>query len=163
MIAAVLTAMVPGAALAGGNHAGGHGGHGEAASMEIGEPGEESKVNRAVEITMREKDDGGMVFEPSTLSISEGETIRLKFTNEGELDHEFVMDVREGILEHKALMEKFPEMEHADPNAIKLAPGAAGEIIWTFAQAGDFDFACLIPGHYESGMKGRISVTHGNH
>ena len=30
-------------------------------------------------------------------------------------------------------------------------------------RAGDFDFACLIPGHYESGMKGRISVTHGNH
>jgi uncharacterized cupredoxin-like copper-binding protein len=156
MIAAILMAIVPGAALAGGNHAGGHG---EAAMMEIGKPGEKSSVNRSVKITMREKDDGGMVFEPSTLSIQEGETIRLKFTNKGEVDHEFVMDVHEGILEHKALMEKFPEMEHADPNSIKLAPGASGEIIWTFAKAGDFGFACLIPGHYDSGMKGSLKVA----
>jgi uncharacterized cupredoxin-like copper-binding protein len=56
-------------------------------------------------------------------------------------------------------MEKFPEMEHADPNAIRLAPGARGEIIWTFANAGEFSFACLVPGHYDSGMKGDISVA----
>lgn len=128
--------------------------------MEIGKPGDPAKVSRTVTITMMEKDDGGMVFEPSSLAIEQGETVRLKFVNKGRLDHEFVMDVEEGILEHKALMEKFPEMEHADPNSIKLAPGATGEIVWTFAKAGDFGFACLIPGHYDSGMKGEISVTH---
>ncbi len=156
MFATAMMAALPGAVYATGNHAGGHG---EAAMIEIGKPGEKSKVKRTVQISMREKDDGGMVFEPSSLSIKEGETIRLKFTNKGEVDHEFVMDVHEGITEHKALMEKFPEMEHADPNSIKLAPGATGEIIWTFAKAGDFGFACLIPGHYESGMKGDIVVA----
>jgi uncharacterized cupredoxin-like copper-binding protein len=157
MIAAMMMAIVPGAALAGGSHSGGHG---EAGMIEIGKPGEKSKVKRTVQIAMKEMDDGGMVFEPSSLSIKEGETVRLKFTNKGEIDHEFVMDVQEGIMEHKALMEKFPEMEHADPNSIKLAPGATGEIIWTFAKAGDFGFACLMPGHYDSGMKGDISVAH---
>jgi uncharacterized cupredoxin-like copper-binding protein len=156
MIAAILMAIVPGAALAGGNHAGGHG---EAETMKIGQPGEKSKVKRTVTIKMMEKADGAMVFEPSSLSINEGETIRLKFVNNGEIDHEFVMDAQDGILEHKALMEKFPEMEHSDPNSITLAPGATGEIIWTFAKAGDFAFACLKPGHYESGMKGDLKVA----
>ena len=82
-----------------------------------------------------------------------------KLFNKGKIDHEFVMDVHEGIMEHKALMEKFPEMEHADPNAIRLAPGSRGEIIWTFANAGEFGFACLVPGHYDSGMKGDITVA----
>jgi uncharacterized cupredoxin-like copper-binding protein len=62
-------------------------------------------VKRTVEISTREKPDGGMVFEPASLSIKEGDTIHLKFTNKGEIDHEFVMDVHEGIMEHKALME----------------------------------------------------------
>jgi uncharacterized cupredoxin-like copper-binding protein len=157
LIGAAVLAALTGAAFAGGNHAGGHG---EAAMMAIGKPGHLSKAKRSVTITMMEKDDGGMVFEPSSLSVKEGETLRLQFVNKGELDHEFVMDLQEGIMEHKALMEKFPEMEHDDPNSIKLAPGTTGEIVWTFAKAGDFGFACLIPGHYDSGMKGRIKVAH---
>jgi uncharacterized cupredoxin-like copper-binding protein len=159
VIAAIMMAIVPGVAPAAGSHAGGHG-HGEAGMMAIGKPGDAAKADRAVTITMMEKGDGGMVFEPSSLAIEEGETVRLKFVNTGELVHEFVMDVQDGIMEHKALMERFPEMEHDDANSIKLAPGATGEIVWTFAKAGDFGFACLIPGHYDSGMKGQISVTH---
>ena len=84
----------------------------------------------------------------------------MKFVNKGETDHEFVMDGHAEIMEHKELMEKFPEMEHDDPNAIRLAPGETGEIVWTFAKAGEFQFGCLIPGHYESGMKGDITVSH---
>ena len=149
-------------ALAGGAWAAGthSGGHGEAGMMAIGKPGKKTEASRTVTITMMERDDGGMVFEPASLGVSEGETLRLKFVNKGKLDHEFVMDVHEGIMEHKALMERFPEMEHDDPNSIRLAPGATGEIVWTFAKAGDFGFACLIPGHYDSGMKGDINVRH---
>lgn len=146
-----------GVALAAGSHAGGHG---EAGMMAIGKPGVATEASRAVTITMMERDDGGMVFEPASLVVSEGETLKLKFVNKGELDHEFVMDVHDGIMEHKELMERFPEMEHDDPNSIRLAPGATGEIVWTFAKAGDFGFACLIPGHYDSGMKGDIRVRH---
>ena len=53
---------------------------------------------------------------------------------------------------------KFPNMEHADPNAVSVDPGKTGEFAWKFTRTGTFDFACLLPGHFESGMKGRISV-----
>lgn len=142
-------------ALAAGSHAGGHDGE----KMAIGEAGDAAKVKRTVNITMRETNDGKMVFEPKNLQVRRGETIRLKFLNKGEGDHEFVMDTQEAVMEHKALMEKFPDMEHADPNSVRLAPGTRGEIIWTFANDGDFTFACLIPGHYEAGMHGAISVA----
>lgn len=159
IIAAASMALMAGAAHASGTHAGGHG-HGEGDMMAIGKPGEAAKVKRTVTITMLETDDGEMLFKPAVLKVKEGETVRLKFVNKGEADHEFVMDAHDAIMEHKELMAKFPEMEHDDPNAIRLAPGAKGEIIWTFARAGDFSFACLIPGHYESGMKGEITVSH---
>jgi uncharacterized cupredoxin-like copper-binding protein len=157
LAAAILMAVSSGAALAAGSHAGGHG---DESSMAIGKPGKAKQAKRTVNITMSEKEDGRMVFEPAVLKVKEGETVRLKFTNKGETDHEFVMDTTEGVLEHKVLMEKFPEMEHADPNSIRLAPGAKGEIIWTFVNTGDFTFACLIPGHYDAGMKGDITVAH---
>lgn len=150
---AVMTAISVTPAFAAGNHAGGHD------VMEIGKPGTKAAAKRTVTISMKEKDDGAMVFEPAVLKVKEGETIRLKFQNMGETDHEFVMDRHKGIQEHKALMQKFPEMEHADLNSIRLAAGGNGEIIWTFAKAGEFGFACLIPGHYESGMKGEITVA----
>ena len=141
--------------LASGTHDGGHD-----AMMAIGKAGQAAKVKRTVTITMMENDDGHMLFKPASLKVKAGETVRLKFVNKGETDHEFVMDGHDEIMKHKDLMQKFPEMEHDDPNAIRLAPGAKGEIIWTFAKAGGFEFACLIPGHYESGMRGDISVKH---
>ena len=153
--AATLLAFSPGVALASPGHSGEEG-----TAMAIGQPAEAGKAKRTVNITMSEKADGSMRFEPAVLKVKQGETVRLKFINKGELDHEFVMDKHDGIAEHKALMEKFPEMEHADANAIRLAPGQRGEIVWTFSNAGEFGFACLIPGHYDSGMKGDISVAH---
>lgn len=149
-----LALLFPAAAFASGSHSGGHG-----EMMAIGKPGESAEVKRLVKIVMAEKDDGGMVFEPAVLEVKAGETIRLKFTNTGETDHEFVMDTTEAVMEHKVQMEKFPEMEHADANALRLAPGASGEIVWTFANTGNFTFACLIPGHFEAGMKGDLKVA----
>jgi uncharacterized cupredoxin-like copper-binding protein len=158
LAAAVLMTAGSGLLLGSVNSARSHGE--EAGTIPIGKPGEAARAKRMVNITMMEKEDGSMVFEPAVLKVREGETVRLKFTNKGEMDHEFVMDTTEGVLEHKVLMEKFPEMEHADPNSIRLAPGAKGEIIWTFVNTGDFTFACLIPGHYDAGMKGDITVAH---
>lgn len=150
---ALLAATGP-VALAAGNHSGVH--HDIVA---IGAAGEAKNAKRTVKFEMRESDDGQMLFEPASLKVKKGETLRLAFVNKGETDHEFVMDTMDAVMEHKALMEKFPEMEHADPNSIRLAPGARGEIVWTFVNDGDFTFACLIPGHYESGMHGAITVA----
>ena len=60
---------------------------------------------------------------------------------------------------HGELMKKFPEMEHEDPNQLGLEPGKTGELVWQFTRVGTFDFACLQPGHYEAGMKGRVIVS----
>ena len=108
---------------------------------------------------MYETDDGEMLFEPKALSVEQGETIRFEIVNAGENEHEFVLDSYEKNQEHKALMAKFPEMEHDDPNSVRLEEGEKGEIIWEFSNQGEFEFACLIPGHYESGMKGVLKVA----
>ncbi|WP_342635560.1 cupredoxin family protein [Antarcticimicrobium luteum] len=148
----ILSVALAGAAFAAGEHAGGHG-H---AMMAIGKPGDRH-FDRTVEITMRETEDG-MVYEPAELNFNAGETIKFVITNAGEFEHEFVMDTSEKNQEHKALMAKM-DMEHDDPNSVRLDPGMKGEILWTFSNAGTFEFACLIPGHYESGMHGPITVN----
>jgi uncharacterized cupredoxin-like copper-binding protein len=56
-------------------------------------------------------------------------------------------------------MIKFPNTEHNEPYMAHVAPGKTGEVIWLFNRAGDFDFACLIAGHYQAGMVGTIKVN----
>jgi uncharacterized cupredoxin-like copper-binding protein len=55
-------------------------------------------------------------------------------------------------------MKKFPDMEHDDPNAKRLSPFNSGELVWKFTKRGEFEFACLIPGHLEAGMLGKVIV-----
>ncbi len=151
VIAALATADL---AIANGNHAGGHEG-----DYAIGMKGDKAKSKRIITITMSETDDGKMKFTPEKLEFSKGEVVTLNFVNNGKTDHEFVMDTTDNVIAHKAVMEKNPDMEHADDNSLRLAPGAKGQIVWAFAKAGEFTFACLIPGHFESGMHGPIKVS----
>lgn len=149
---------------AGGAHSGGHD---EAkaddhvadhnAMMLVGMPGKAEDVDRTLDVIMRETDDGEMIFEPAEFEIEPGETIRFNVKNDGELEHEFVIDTVEQNVVHKAMMAEY-DMEHDDPNSIRLDEGKSGEVIWKFANEGTFEFACLIPGHYESGMHGPITV-----
>ena len=66
-----------------------------------------------------------------------------------------VLGTKKAIAEHAELMKKFPDMEHSDPNMAHVKPGKSGEIVWQFTKAGEFQFACLQPGHFEAGMVGR--------
>ncbi|NDV00912.1 cupredoxin domain-containing protein [Pseudoroseicyclus tamaricis] len=124
----------------------------------VGQPGTAAEVDRDIEIDMVETADG-MGFEPSELTVEEGETIRFAVTNRGDLDHEIVLGTEEGNLAHMEEMAQMGQMDHRDPDALRLAPGEAGELIWTFSNAGTFQFACLIPGHMEAGMQGPITVN----
>ncbi|MEO3479244.1 MULTISPECIES: copper-binding protein [Rhodobacterales] len=148
---------------AAGTHEGGHGhekaeaGHGHA-EMAAGMPGKADDVSRTIDVTMRETDDGTMIFEPASFDFEQGETIRFNVTNMGEIEHEFVIDDVAGNAKHKEMMAAM-DMEHDDPNSVRLDEGKSGEVIWTFSNAGTFEFACLIPGHYESGMHGPITVS----
>lgn len=156
MIPTVAMVLFAAPALATGMHFGTHDGH---EMMIIGQPGIAAKVDRTIAISMVENEDGSMAFDPVSVTVKKGETVRLAFTNEGEYGHEFVMDTHEQLMEHKAGMERLPDMEHADLNAIRIGPQGNGEIVWTFTSVGQFDFACLIPGHYELGMKGTLTVV----
>ena len=131
-----------------------HSGHEE---MEFGKPGDPKKPARIVQIVMREQD-GKMTFIPDKLRVRKGEQIRFQLRNNGEVDHEFVVGTVEENLRHMKEMEKNPDMEHDDPNAKRLKPRATAEIVWQFTRAGTFEFACLIPGHYQAGMVGTIVV-----
>ena len=150
-----------GPAFAAGSHSGGHDDdHADkhAEMMAVGKPGTAADVTRTIAVTMRGTEDGDMIFEPDSFAFEQGETIRFEVTNKGELEHEFVIDNAEGNAKHKEMMAKM-DMEHDDPNSVRLEGGQSGEVIWTFANAGSFEFACLIPGHYESGMYGPIEVS----
>lgn len=132
-------------------------GHGHGVETAYGQPGDPKKPSRPVSITMREMD-GKMVFIPSLIEVKKGEQIRFMMRNSGMLDHEMVLATLEDNLKHAKEMEKNPDMEHDDPNAKRLAPNKNGEILWRFSKAGEFDFSCLIPGHRQAGMTGKVVV-----
>ena len=100
-----------------------------------------------------------MRFVPSKLSVKQGETVRIVVKNTGQLTHEIVLGSEKDLKAHAELMKKFPEMEHAEPNMLTLAPGKTGELVWKFSRAGVVNFACLQPGHFEAGMKGQVRVS----
>ena len=116
--------------------------------------GDLSGVKRTVTLTMDDK----MRFTPDTLSFKEGETVRFIVKNQGKLLHEMVIGTRAELDAHAALMEKFPNMAHDEPYVAHVDPGKQGGLVWTFNRPGDFEFACLVAGHFAAGMKGRIKV-----
>jgi uncharacterized cupredoxin-like copper-binding protein len=116
--------------------------------------GDAKAVKRTLEVGMTDN----MRFTPESIEVREGETIRFVLRNRGKLMHEFVIGTQRELDEHAALMMKFPNMEHDEPYMAHVAPGRVGRIVWTFNRPGTFGFACLIAGHYQAGMVGRITV-----
>ena len=125
-----------------------------AEQKEFGKAGDPGKSARIVRITMDDK----MRFTPNTITVRQGETIKLALTNKGRILHELVIGTPRELREHAAMMRKFPGMEHDEPHMAHVDPGKSGSLVWTFNKPGDFDFACLIPGHFEAGMAGKIKV-----
>jgi len=122
-----------------------------------GEPGNPKRPFRTVQVIMKEGD-GKMLYEPASLTIKRGEQVKFIIRNVGLLPHEFVLGDEKDNLKHAALMQKYPDMEHDDPNGKTVQPNARAEILWRFSKRGEFEFACLIPGHREAGMLGKIIV-----
>jgi uncharacterized cupredoxin-like copper-binding protein len=116
--------------------------------------GDPENVTRTLEVVMTDD----MRFTPSGVTIVEGETIRLVIRNAGAIMHELVIGDEPSLQEHADLMLEFPEMEHDEPYMAHVAPGETAEIIWHFNRAGKFEFACLLPGHYQAGMLAKVGV-----
>jgi uncharacterized cupredoxin-like copper-binding protein len=99
-----------------------------------------------------------MRFSPERIDAKLDETIRFRMRNTGRVMHEFVIGTRAENAKHYEYMKKFPNMEHDEPWMAHVPPGKTAEIVWKFNRPGDFEFACLIAGHYEAGMVGGIAV-----
>lgn len=150
-------------------------GHG---SGSTGEPGTAAQVTKTINIIMRDN-----FYEPESISVKEGQTVRFVITNKGEFVHEFNIGTAEMHAEHQKEMMMMVEhgvidgdkinhelmkmdmgngktMQHDDPNSVLLEPGTTAEIIWTFPEHADLEFACNVPGHYASGMAGPVNLGH---
>lgn len=129
----------------------------EKPTFSAGEPGDPARAARTITVRMHEGE-GKMLYSPALVEVRRGEQIRFVLENVGQLEHEFLLATSEENLKHAEVMQKHPHMAHDEPNARRLAPGDRSEILWRFTRSGDFEFACLIPGHREAGMTGRIIV-----
>ena len=130
----------------------------QAASAEqktFGIAGDPKRVDRTVDIRMTDR----MRYEPSDITVKVGETIRFRHRNVGRVMHEMVIGTREDLEQHAQLMRKQPGMEHAEPYMTHVPAGKGGQMVWQFNRVGDFEFACLIPGHFAAGMRGTIQVA----
>lgn len=121
---------------------------------EFGRTGDPKKVTRTVRIDMTD----AMRFAPAELVVKRGETVRFLVKNSGKVLHEMVLGTVKELEAHAEMMRKHPGMEHDDPFMKHVAPGKTGEIVWQFTKAGEFHYACLIPGHFEAGMVGKVAV-----
>ncbi|NBP27303.1 MAG: hypothetical protein EBU74_06695 [Betaproteobacteria bacterium] len=115
------------------------------------------KVDRTLEIQMDDK----FRFTPGSVAVSAGETVKLVVRNIGKMPHELVLGSEVEIQNHAKLMKTgvAHDEHHASGAAITVAPGTTGELVIRFAASGSFEMACLIPGHYEAGMRGVVKVA----
>jgi uncharacterized cupredoxin-like copper-binding protein len=120
----------------------------------FGREGDPKKVTRTVRVDMSD----AMRFTPAKITVKRGETIRFIPANKGKVLHEMVIGTPDELKKHAELMKRFPEMEHEEAYMAHVQPGKSGEIVWQFTNTGDFQFACLIPGHFEAGMVGKVTV-----
>jgi uncharacterized cupredoxin-like copper-binding protein len=120
----------------------------------FGIAGDPRHISRTIAMNMTDD----MRFFPATIEVKRGETVRFAIRNRGKLMHEMVIGTIDELKEHASLMKKFPEMEHDEPYMAHVQPGKSEDIVWNFNRAGEFNYGCLIAGHFEAGMVGKVIV-----
>lgn len=121
----------------------------------FGRQGDPKKVDRTIEIAMTDN----MRFTPAKLQVRQGETIRFVVKNTGNIMHEMVLGTMAELKAHGEMMQQHPGMEHDEPYQAHVPAGKKEEMVWQFTKAGEFNYACLVPGHFEAGMIGTIAVA----
>jgi uncharacterized cupredoxin-like copper-binding protein len=145
--------------------------------MKIGSKGNLNDVNRVVKVVMYDN-----YYEPSSLIVKAGETIKFELVNAGELVHEFNIANKMMHMKHQPEMEKMVENEilfadsidknkmkkmakidksmgHSHSNSVLLEPKQKGDIVWKFDNAVNIEIACNVPGHYQVGMIARVDIN----
>ena len=157
-LAAFITVLPCAVALVIGASGGASRAHDAHVTFSAGEPGDPKKPSRTILVKAVERDDKTMAFDPARIEVRRGEQIRFVVDNNGMENHEFILATPAENRKHGEMMKKHPEMEHDDPNGKRVLSGEKRELIWKFSKRGEFEFACLIPGHYEAGMFGKVIV-----
>lgn len=117
-------------------------------------------VSRSIAVQM----DDQMRFTPATLEVQAGETIRFVVHNAGQTAHEMVLGQPQEIAAHAKAMKadahsgEDDHHSHGTGMAITVGAGQTGELVVSFPSAMTLQMACLIPGHYEAGMRGTLKV-----
>ena len=130
----------------------------KAASIEetaFGREGDPKKVTSTIKVGMSDK----MRYTPDELTVKLGDTVRFQVKNSGKVLHEMVIGTMDELKKHAELMKKHPGMEHGAPYMAHVRAGKTGSIVWQFTKAGEFHYACLVPGHFEAGMIGKVTVV----
>lgn len=150
----VFTSSAP----ASGTHSHGHGKpaveYSEVEKHAFGMASDPRKAKQTITVDMSDT----MRFEPAQIEVKKGDTVRFVIRNKGKLQHEMVLGTGTSLNAHAKMLMKFPGMEHDEPHMAHVDPGAEHEMGWQFTEAGEFAFACLVPGHSQAGMKGTIIV-----
>ena len=120
----------------------------------FGQEGDPKKATRTITVDMADT----MRFTPAEITVKRGEIVKIVPRNKGQVLHEMVLGTPAELKKHAEQMKKNPGMEHDEAYMAHVKPGQSGEIVWQFTQAGEFQFACLLPGHFESGMVGKVTV-----
>ena len=120
-----------------------------------GREGDPAKASRTIMVDMSDR----MRYTPSEIRVKRGDTVKFVASNSGKVMHELVIGTEAELKAHAELMKKHPGMEHDAPYMAHVAPGRKESITWTFDRPGTFMYGCLIPGHWEAGMKGTIVVA----
>lgn len=95
-------------------------------------------------------------FDPARLHFAVGETVRIIVRNTDPIDHELIIGDENTQTAH----EEGTERHHgAKPGEVSVAAGMTAETTYTFDEPGTLIFGCHLPGHYDFGMKGTISVA----
>ncbi|MEQ6924901.1 cupredoxin family protein [Pseudomonas mosselii] len=144
----------------------------------FGEPAEAAKATRTIEVVLKD-----IAFEPKSIKVKAGETVRFVLVNEGKLPHEFNLGDKAMHAEHQKEMIAMQgkmftagmnhegmdhgQMDHgqmgaghghAGGNTLLVQPGQRAELTWTFRKSAPIEFACNVPGHYQAGMVGPLTI-----
>jgi uncharacterized cupredoxin-like copper-binding protein len=92
--------------------------------------------------------------ELSNTSLPARTPIKFVVTNKGPSAHELVLERTGHIDEPLEIDSKALEIEPDE-----LSPGATVTVVWTIPEAGSYQFACHVPGHYEAGMVTLFTAT----
>jgi uncharacterized cupredoxin-like copper-binding protein len=109
-----------------------------------------SGAERVVTLTMEHSS-----FDPARLHFSAGETVRFVVRNTDPIDHELII----GDETVQAVHEKGTERHHgAKAGEVSVPAGESAETTYAFDEPGTLIFGCHLPGHYDFGMRGTISI-----